>query len=1162
MALTVVLIAGLAHAIGQSVVLFINKIKPNRFVFSIAISAILFAFSYGFWALSTWFVSHVIFGINISFLTIARTLGLSYAPQMLGFLVGLPYVGIAISVLLSIWSLLAEITGLQVVTELTSWGAFACGSLGWLVLQILHRTVGRPLANFGDRLLDLAAGTKLVRDREGLEEIVMAGMPATVNFAKEDILKEAKTHRAPRKRPVFVFAAIALISFLLIILFSPISPNWLGLGYYTLKKTVRLTIDLTIMSVFALACSILLTPLEALGWWAGWSGEEPLKHPGTVVGEGSDRGSISRYIIYLDGINQGGYKYLPSVEGFLNTLADAIPEDMLVVKGIMPYSVSNRSLAEDRSLSFLWRIIDSISAKNPANPIGLIVNIRNVVAVAVAADPRYGPIQNQGLAQVLFNNLIHFGYQVGSKTPITLIGYSGGGQMSMGAVPFLKKATGAQIEIISLAGVISGNTGAMVVERLYHLVGKEDSVEKVGPIMFPGRWPIWLLSNWNRAKRRGKITFIDLGPVGHNGPRGPMAESLLPDGPTRLQQTVNIMTGILIEDVGVTGLDPNDLRTFNNYEIYKQGEFNSPAYYPLDLEVDSELYQPIGTWMGRLILPAKEERDRIQGVLLEIYRADDENRHRIGQVVNLRWSEDSKVQDYLRLVTIDLNFVDQVELNEREGKIHPDRIDGWENVDPLESLAGSRPEDDIVVMLKEPVEVEDTGEEAPSLYISCEPVQITGRYYGLVTIVESAGKDLFRVRHYNRESQKFDGVEEVIYIPTVVPDRDDVYQSSNRDLEKSPANAGGWYIYGAKNSEGKFVVQAIAPRQLFALKPDETIYGKKATIDYINSKYWQNVVDQKGRTKTVLLNPWERDSQPLEEEWKEGDRALLIHVYGGIGGNKQPDFAPMGIYFGHFAFGMAEVVRDRLTDELRFEIEYRQIYTHNPDGVVAGNQSWTRYMGDRQFGWLGSRPISDILVKFSPLIEDYEFEGVKFSPWRELIYELEVMTARYRIGDGTGMTFVSSINSCVQDSSQAMYGALRRMVAKVELNRLIVKWLREHPEDEQTKRFLKLATLVESLEKELTPMGVVRTDWKYDLPTLGTFPEETPAETLWKTLVSWPSVLPRLATDRMTMIFLQLGASVWVMRTNQVGGFDPDIEPIAPTDFGWRVPPIKKVKLL
>ena len=117
--------------------------------------------------------------------------------------------------------------------------------------------------------------------------------------------------------------------------------------------------------------------------------------------------------------------------------------------------------------------------------------------------------------------------------------------------------------------------------------------------------------------------------------------------------------------------------------------------------------------------------------------------------------------------------------------------------------------------------------------------------------------------------------------------------------------------------------------------------------------------------------------------------------------------------------------------------------------------------------------------------------------------------------------------------------------------------MREHPEHPQTRRFLQLINLVDSLSTELTPVGIVRPDWEHDKPTLGAFPEENPGETLFKTLASWRSLLPRLANDRIAMIFLQLGAAVWVQRTNQVGGFNPDIQPIAPTDFDNHIPKIK-----
>jgi predicted Abi (CAAX) family protease len=1163
-ALIIVLVAGLAQAIGQCIVLFLNRVKPFRFFLSLGIATLLFAFTYGFWAASIRLSANFFFDSNLDYPTVYRTLGLSYAPLMLGFFIALPYIGIPISILLSLWALLAEIVGLQVLTDLNAWGAFACAGLGWVVLQALQRTIGRPIIAVGKWLKNLAAGTTLVTDKKELEELLMQGNPLTVNAVSNEIWIETKTSQTQIRRSFSLIRLIILgmIGFILVAILST-GHNGITIWYQALTKTVKLVVDLVGISFVALLCSVLLTPLEALTWWAGWYEPEPLKYAGTAVQPVPEQTSVARYVIYLDGINQGSSAYLPEVEKLLDELAEATPNDILIVKGIMPYSVTNRPLTEDRPLAFLWRIVESFALGNPAHPMGLIINLRNVFAVAVAADPRYGPIQNQGLAQVLLDSLVSFGYPVGSQIPVTLIGYSGGGQMSMGAVSFLKHALQAPIEVISLAGVISGNTGTLQIERLYHLVGDKDPVERLGPIMFPGRWAMMILSNWNRAKRRGKISFVSLGPVGHNGENGPMGEGgILPDGQTPLQQTVNIMTGILVKNWEITGLNPDDFRTISNYERYQPALFNQLDYYPLNQSIYLKYYQPVATWIGRLILPQPEQRQQVQGVLFEIHHADAANQHRIGQIVNLRWENQPDVQTYVQLVTQSVKFNDQARVSQQQGNIHPERINGWLNIDPLESLVGAHPENDVVVKLPEPLRIEDNGSQPPTLYIQREPIQISGQFYALVKVLRFLGGDLFQVCHYNRQTQQFNGEKEIVYIPSVIADRNGVLPSYNQGIQPSPMNEKGWYIYGEKNINGRFVVKAIAPSQLFSLNPDRVITGQKATINYINFNYWDNLVENQGTAYSVQLNPWDKvEKSPIyHSPWREGDRGLLMHVYGGIGG-KKAEFAPLGIYFGHFAFGMATVVRDALTDQLRFEIEYRQIYTHNPDGIISGSLAWERYLGDRQWGWLGLRPTCDMMVKFPPLTEDYDFNGIRFSPLSYVIQELDVMAARYRVGDGTGTTFVSPINSCVQDSSQALYTALRRMTAQFELNPLIVQWLREHPDHEQTQRFMQLSNLLSSLENYLTPMGKVRSDWRYNQPTLGGFPVETPWKTLWMILSSWRTLLPRWTNDQLAMIFLQLGASLWLLRTNQVGGHDPYIKPIAPTDFGFAVPKVKQMKI-
>ena len=184
-ALYIVLSAGLSQALGQATVLFINRVKPFRFVLSLLIAAILFASSYIFWLLSTWLACYLFLGKSPAVVAVARTLGLAYAPLMLSFFVALPYLGVPISVLLSVWSLSAFLTGLKVILGLGIWQAFWCSALGWAVFQILQRTIGRPVTVVGRWLANTVAGVKLVTDLKELEQIVQTGVHSSTDNSRK-----------------------------------------------------------------------------------------------------------------------------------------------------------------------------------------------------------------------------------------------------------------------------------------------------------------------------------------------------------------------------------------------------------------------------------------------------------------------------------------------------------------------------------------------------------------------------------------------------------------------------------------------------------------------------------------------------------------------------------------------------------------------------------------------------------------------------------------------------------------------------------------------------------------------------------------------------------------------------------------------------------------
>ena len=175
--IVVVLLAGLSQTFGQSVMLFINRVRPLRFLLSVAIAAVLFLFNYNFWVFSTWLVAKWLFGVNFPLIAVIKTLGFSYAPLLLGFLIVIPYFGMPILIVLSIWTLLAIANGLGAISHLSIWQAFECCLGGWLALQLSQRVVGKAIARITSSIVDWVAGVELITEPDYLEQMLYTGLP-------------------------------------------------------------------------------------------------------------------------------------------------------------------------------------------------------------------------------------------------------------------------------------------------------------------------------------------------------------------------------------------------------------------------------------------------------------------------------------------------------------------------------------------------------------------------------------------------------------------------------------------------------------------------------------------------------------------------------------------------------------------------------------------------------------------------------------------------------------------------------------------------------------------------------------------------------------------------------------------------------------------------
>ncbi len=925
-----------------------------------------------------------------------------------------------------------------------------------------------------------------------------------------------------------LWGAIALVLFLIL----PGTGLLVRVAYLALRGTLGLVLDLTLIGVLLFLATALVAPLEALGWWAGWYGDAVQVGQRVEEPRAADL-PITRFVVYLDGIGQASAAALPEGEHFLQQLARRLPDDILIIRGLMPYSVRNQPITEGRWLARFWRWADRWRLRNPQSLLGLLINLRNVTVVAVSADQRYGPIYNQGLAQVICASLLANGYRLGSGVPVTLLGFSGGGQIALGALPYVKQALGASVEVISLGGVFSGNNQFLAAEHLYHLVGDRDAVERIGPIAFPRRWPLLLLSYWNRAKRRGKVSRISLGPVGHELPGGLLdPEARLPDGRTHLEQTLARVADLLTGQQAAPLAPPR----LNNYERYQVN-----IWHRLDRLRDTQPlpaghFRPLAPWLGRLLLPAPSQRQG--GVLFEVFHAPPAWASLVGQTLRLAWQH-----PLVAAVTMDVHFSEEASDSLRQGMVHPTRLQGWRRVTPLESLAGARSRDDQLVALPEPVVVAGAA-DSPRLVITQEPVQTTGLALALVQFHSSLENDRWRARCFEPQVGQFTGPELVLRLPEPAVNAEGLRPATNRGLERHPLNELGWYVSGVPLGDDSFVVQSLAPRALLRWPPERVITGPKAAWNYVKRQAWQE--QTRGTVSSVLVSQRRCSPESLLAEWQVGDRFLVVHVYGGIGGAQREPAARTGLYFGHFAYGVAELIEEPLAAEWSLAIRYHQVYAHNPDGIIAGAQSWWRYLGDRQVGWLGTRPVADILLRFPPFTGRYTLQGTERSPLLEFSQQLAAMTARYRVGDGTGATYVGPANNCAQDSNQALYAAIAQWMAQVQATdpEALRAW--EAREPDQAERLRQLLRLGRSLRQQLLPLGSSRRDWREQAYQLGISLEDRPVRNLVRGLGSWRAMLPRLASDTVVKTFLAQGASALVLRTNQVGGDRQDIEPLAP----------------
>lgn len=144
--------AACAQALGQSLILALNRVGAVRFVLALAAMAVSNALSAGVMVAGavvagTWLLQRP--------LEVDATLSvfaLAFAPRLLSPLTIAPYVGEAVDRVLEIWVMLLVVFGLHHGLDLHIAASAAVAGLGWLSLRVANLLLGWPLGRLLARL--------------------------------------------------------------------------------------------------------------------------------------------------------------------------------------------------------------------------------------------------------------------------------------------------------------------------------------------------------------------------------------------------------------------------------------------------------------------------------------------------------------------------------------------------------------------------------------------------------------------------------------------------------------------------------------------------------------------------------------------------------------------------------------------------------------------------------------------------------------------------------------------------------------------------------------------------------------------------------------------------------------------------------------------------
>jgi signal transduction histidine kinase len=167
-ALLILILSIVSLTIGNSVVLFANRVSRSQFIRSILAFTFLFILSIFLWTLSIQFFAAAFFGKHKPLQDVLLLVAASFTPFILGFLILLPHFGYYLYALLRIWVTVNLVINVMTAFQFNLIQAIIVSLLGWLLLEVISSLSFLRLDDVKRWFLKLTTGKAEYKDPDDL----------------------------------------------------------------------------------------------------------------------------------------------------------------------------------------------------------------------------------------------------------------------------------------------------------------------------------------------------------------------------------------------------------------------------------------------------------------------------------------------------------------------------------------------------------------------------------------------------------------------------------------------------------------------------------------------------------------------------------------------------------------------------------------------------------------------------------------------------------------------------------------------------------------------------------------------------------------------------------------------------------------------------------